>query len=308
MTDDVPTIDLLPWWNGDPGDRATVAASVDRALQRSGLLLITGHGVPPHEPAAVRACARAFFGLPDDVKRRYAAGPDGRGWLSGLVESGLVESLSFGAETATGDPVVDARWYQPNPWPTEIHGLGSRFRDYTVRMRALAARLMELCAAGLGLPEDHFAESLHNPTWTFNVDLYPPVPVAADPAGQLRIGPRTDFGTLTLLDRPPGSGGLQVLTRDGEWVDAPLRPGALAVNVGELLARWTGDRWPSAQYRVLPPGPGTPEDDQVCLVYLYEADHDALVESLPPPVGVNHYPPVYAADYLDEKYRAITLG
>ncbi|HEX2804902.1 MAG TPA: 2OG-Fe(II) oxygenase family protein, partial [Kineosporiaceae bacterium] len=125
---------------------------------------------------------------------------------------------------------------------------------------------------------------------------------------QFRIGPHTDFGTLTLLDRQPGAGGLQVFTGDGDWVDAPFHPEALTVNVGDLLARWTGDRWTSARHRVLPPQPQAANEDLTSLVYFHECDHDALVESMPPPIGHRRYTPVYAADYLEEQYRAISLG
>jgi isopenicillin N synthase-like dioxygenase len=320
MTDAVPTIDLRPWFTGDSDDRAAVAAAVDRALQRSGFMLVTGHGVPSDAADAVRHGARAFFALPEEVKRSYAVGPDGRGWLPAGVEANgysegtatapdMKESLSFGADTPSGDPAVDARWFRSNPWPVEIPELPGLLQSYIERMRDLAARLMGLCAAALDLPEDHFVQYTQHPTYTFNVNHYPSLAMLGAPAAeQFRIGPHTDFGTLTLLDRQPGAGGLQVFTADGDWVDAPFHPQALTINVGDLLARWTGDRWTSARHRVQPPQAHAAEEDLMSLVYFHECDPDALVESMPPPVGHRHYTPVYAADYLDEQYRAISLG
>lgn len=85
-------------------------------------------------------------------------------------------------------------------------------------------------------------------------------------------------------------------------------PGALTVNVGDLLSRWTGDRWYSARHRVLPPQPQAAEEDLVSLVWFHECDPGALVESLAPPAGVREYEPVVAADYLAEKYEAISVG
>jgi isopenicillin N synthase-like dioxygenase len=319
MTDAVPTIDLRPWFTGTPNERAGVAAAVDAALQRSGFILVTGHGVDPEQAAAVRAGAREFFALPDDVKRRYAAGPDGRGWLPPGVEANgysegtatppdLKESLSFGADSPTGDPQVDARWFRPNPWPTEVPALVGLLQDHIATMQALAGTLMGLCAAALGLPETWFEGYTRHPTYTFNVNHYPSMAAVGEPVeGQFRIGPHTDFGTLTLLDRQQGAGGLQVFTADGEWVDAPFHPEALTINIGDLLARWTGDRWTSARHRVLPPQPQAADEDLISLIYFHECDTDAMVESMPPPIGTRHYTPVFAADYLDEKYRAITL-
>jgi isopenicillin N synthase-like dioxygenase len=175
-------------------------------------------------------------------------------------------------------------------------------------MHALADELMAVCAVALGLDRDWFAASLDHPTYTLNVNRYPPLDVVGPvQEGQFRIGPHTDFGTLTLLDREPGAGGLQVFTADQEWVDAPFVPGTLTINAGDLLSRWTGGRWLSARHRVLPPQASAPDEDLVSLVFFYECNHDALVESMPPPIGHRRYTPVYAADYLDEQYRAISI-
>ena len=125
---------------------------------------------------------------------------------------------------------------------------------------------------------------------------------------QFRIGPHTDFGTVTILDREPGRGGLQVWTQDGGWADAPYHPDALTINTGDLLARWSGDRWRSNRHRVLPPQAEAPDEDLVSLVYFYEADHDSVVHALRPPIGrPNDYPPVVASDFLRERLDAITV-
>jgi isopenicillin N synthase-like dioxygenase len=99
-----------------------------------------------------------------------------------------------------------------------------------------------------------------------------------------------------------------VVFADGVWVDAPYVPGSMTVNVGDLLSRWSGDRWVSARHRVLPPQPEAADEDLVSLIYFHECDPGAVVESVPPPVGVRTYDPVVAADYLDEKYRAVAVG
>ncbi len=315
----VPTIDIRPWFDGDMEGRARVAAAVDRALQGSGFMLVTGHGLTAGERAEARAAVREFFLLPDAVKRAYAAGVDGRGWLPPGVEANagsegtptppdLKESYSVGADTPTGHASVDARWFQPNPWPHETPGMAAALQRHIARLRAVADELMRICAVALAQPPDFFAPSLRHPTWTFNANRYPPMSVVGRPEhGQFRIGPHTDFGTLTLLDREPGAGGLQVFTADEEWVDAPYHPEALTINVGDLLARWTGDRWLSARHRVLPPQESAPEEDLISLVFFYECDTDALVTSLDPPVGRRSHPPVVASEYLEAKYQAIAV-
>jgi isopenicillin N synthase-like dioxygenase len=96
-----------------------------------------------------------------------------------------------------------------------------------------------------------------------------------------------------------------VYTADGEWVDAPFDPDAFTINIGDLMARWTGDRWRSTRHRVLAPPADAPDEDLLSLVYFYEADHDAVVESLP--VGRTTYPPVVWGDYLRAKLAAISV-
>ena len=141
-----------------------------------------------------------------------------------------------------------------------------------------------------------------------NINWYPPMTVAGEPApGQFRIGPHTDFGTVTVLDRELGRGGLQIWTEQDGWQDAPYEPGAFTINTGDLLARLSGSWWRSNRHRVLPPQAEAPDEDLVSLVYFYEADYDALIESLQPPIGKpNDYAPVVSAPFLKKRLDAIT--
>jgi isopenicillin N synthase-like dioxygenase len=316
----VPVIDLGPWRRGGADGRAAVARQVDEALRTSGFLLITGHGVPADLRARARAAAREFFALPPAVKARYTAAVGGRGWIppgaeaNGYAEgtatpADLKESFSLAADWPTGDPAVDERWFRPNVWPAEVPRLETAVSEYTGRVHALADELMAVCAVALGRPAGWFEPFLDHPTYGVNLNWYPPADPAAPPEpGQFRIGPHTDFGTVTVLDREPGRGGLQIFMPDGEWADAPYDPAALTVNIGDLLARWTGDRWRATRHRVLPPQPEAPDEDLVSLIFFYEANHDAVVESLPPPVGRVSYPPVISREYLAMKLDAITMS
>lgn len=320
MTGYIPSIDLRPWYEGTPEGRRRVAAQVDHALCTAGFLLVTGHGVDPALRAEVRSLAQMFFELPAHVKQRYAVSVGGRGWIppgaeaNGYAEgtvtpADLKESYSFAADAPTGDTEVDEVWFRPNVWPAEVPALRSALTDYLARMRTLSDDLMSICAAALGLPDDHFAAYLRHPTFGFNLNWYPARKRVGAPAeGQYRIGPHTDFGTVTVLDREPGLGGLQVYTVDGRWVDAPYDPDSFTINIGDLMARWTGDRWRSTRHRVLAPPADAPEEELLSLVYFYEADHDAVIETLPSPIGSRSYPPVVWSDYLRAKLAAISLG
>jgi len=115
------------------------------------------------------------------------------------------------------------------------------------------------------------------------------------------------------MPRPTRSGrldgGLQVYSDADGWSDAPYDPNALTVNIGDLLEYWSGRRWPSGRHRVLPPQPHAPEEDLVSLIYFYEANHDAVVTPLSPPIGrVSGLEPVTSSAFIKERLDAITVG
>lgn len=316
----IASVDISRWHAGG-ADADAVAAELDEGLQEAGFILVTGHGVDAVLTAEVRGASREFFSLPEKVKRRYSVPVGGHGWIAPGAEANayaegtetpadLKESYSLGAETAVGDATVDRIWFAPNVWPAEVPALQPLVTRYTAAMRRLADDLLALMAHALGLPDNPFATLADRPTWTMNINHYPPVSVVGEPEpGQFRIGPHTDFGTVTILDREPGAGGLQVFSEAAGWADAPYDPEALTVNIGDLLEYWSGRRWPSGRHRVLPPQPQAPEEDLVSLIYFYEANHDARVVPLDPPVGrVAGLPPVMSSAFIKERLDAITVG
>lgn len=305
----VPLVDLTPWFDGSGRD--AVARQVDDALRDSGFLLVTGHGVPDELRSRTRELARRFFVITPEQKQRYAVSVGGRGWLPPGVEANgfsegtptppdLKESFSVGSEGPGGDPF----FYRPNVFPAEVPELEATVREYLDRMRALSDELLTIFAVALGLPDTFFTRHTEKPTFTMNINRYPPMRVVGAPQpGQFRIGPHTDFGTVTVLDRQFGVGGLQVFTKDGVWEDAPFDPAAFTVNIGDLMARWVSDRWRSTRHRVLPPDASAPDEDLVSLIFFYECDHDARIASLD-----GRYPEVVASEYLREKLDSITVG
>ena len=178
------------------------------------------------------------------------------------------------------------------------------------RMRALADELLVLCAAALGLEPDFFTRHTGHATHTMNVNWYPPMAVAGAPEpGQFRIGPHTDFGTVTILDREPGRGGLQVWTAAG-------RLGGRALRARRLHHQHRRPAGPVERRPVeVQPAPGAAAAGRGAgrgprsLVYFYEADHDAVIESLRPPIGRRcDYAPVVSAQFLKERLDAITIA
>ncbi|MGW4162197.1 isopenicillin N synthase family dioxygenase [Streptomyces sp. NPDC004788] len=284
--------------------------AVDLALRKAGFLLVSGHGVDPVLRAAIRTHARAFFHLPSPTKEKYAVKVGGRGWLGPGAEANayaegtatppdLKESLSFAAEEPTGDAAVDAEWFLPNVWPAEVPELRPLVEAYLAQMRALSDRVLDLLGQALGEGADFFTRHTGHPTFGFNINWYPGQDRVGPPEpGQFRIGPHTDFGTVTILDRQAGKGGLQVYSDEGGWQDAPFDPDtdAFTVNIGDLMASWTGGRWRSGRHRVLPPPADAPAEELMSLVYFYECDPGTIIH------GIESH------SYLRAQLDAITAG
>lgn len=308
----IPLVDLGPWFGGETADRQVVADQVDAALVEYGFMMVINAGVPVGLPGEVRASVEPFFALPEMVKARYrvrvGAGP---GWIP---FGGEANSYAKGVESPPDMKETFKTVSSEGPgafsavWPAETPGLEAPVTRYLEVMRSVQAALLEVCAAALAVPPATFRGAGAEPKGNLNINHYPPMTDLGTPApGQYRIGAHTDFGTLTLLDRQPGYGGLQVETRAGEWIDAPYVPGALTVNVGDLLERWTGDRWRSTSHRVLPPDPRDARERLISLIYFGGVDDATMVQTLEVG-GPNTYPPVNAGQYVGAKIRAIDVA
>ena len=283
-----------------------LAQRIDVALAGDGFFVITGHGVPQALIEQSLRVSQAFFALPLEVKTRWhidgwplKRGFDPIGWQSLDVGQppDVKESFYLGVE-AIG----------PNQWPDEIcvPGLKATCTAYADAMQALARRLMGLFEMALALPAGHFNRFMQQPTCTLRLLHYPPQPQTAAP-GQIGCGAHTDWGALTLLAQDD-AGGLQVQRASGEWLDVPPLPGALIVNAGDLMQRWTNDRWRSAMHRVINRSSGR---DRYSMAYFFDLDDQARIEPLPSCVSVQNparYGPLTSGEHLAAMYQRTTVG
>jgi isopenicillin N synthase-like dioxygenase len=316
---DIPLFDVGAWRTAGVEERAVLAARLDRAMQDCGFFMVSGHGIDDALKESIRELSRAFFALPDTVKEAYATGVGGRGWIArgreanafygevaDATKADLKESFTLGREDPAGDPA----WFMANVWPDQVPGLREPVTEYAAQIQDLYRELLEVLATALGLEPGYFVERTRNAPYTFNINRYPAMSVTGAPLeGQFRVAPHTDWGILTILDRQPGYGGLQVQTLDGEWADAPYVPGAFTVNIADLLARWTGDRWRSTRHRVLPPSQADPNEELISLIVFCESDMDRVITPLTPPTGGGtDHPPVVAGDYYREREAAASVN
>jgi isopenicillin N synthase-like dioxygenase len=292
MAPRVPLLDLSAFHGPR---RAAFARTVDAACRDIGFLVLAGHGVPADLIRRMHTVSAAFFRLPEATKRRFQVVP-GRihGW-TGPRQSYLADTLA-GAQARAPDwkegfsigPVEtpadltpeEAPYFGRNLWPERPEGFAEIWRDYYRDMERLAGELMAVFAVALGLPADYFAPRIDRHITGLAAHFYPPQPTEAAP-GQLRAGAHTDFGSLTILHTGDNPGGLQVQDRDGVWQDVTAAPDSFVVNIGDLMAQWTNDRWVSTLHRVANPPRERAHLPRQSLTFFHQPNWHTVVECLP---------------------------
>jgi isopenicillin N synthase-like dioxygenase len=317
----IPVIDLTPCREAGAAGKRQVAAQLDRACREVGFYIIVGHGIDPSLIARVEAVSREFFDLPLDEKMKVHIGktPGGVGYSAmgdvalaytrgQAAPPDLNESFQIAKIDITEDGYFRseaARGMIPtNRWPQRPTALKTLYTEYYLRMGALAADLMRLSALALDLPETYFDDKIDRHISRLNVRLYPEQKTAPLP-GQLRAAAHTDYGTVTILKPGDTVGGLQVADREGNWHDVPAIPGSFVINQGDLMARWTNDRWLSALHRVAnPPEEAKGGSRRLSIVFFHHPNYDAVVSCLPTCVGPGaapRYEPITVSDYYSMK-------
>ncbi len=320
----IPSIDLELFVNGSATDRAAVGAALDVACREVGFLTVVGHGVGPAIVNRAWQAGKRFFAAPITDKMSvamprpgypYGYSPVAGEALSYSLGRGgaadLKESYVIGPIAGPGRPIdeiddPDERAvYAPNLWPA-IDGFRPAWEAYYQAMSALAARLMSLCAVALGLGDGFFEPFIDRHGSAMRMLHYPHQAVVPEP-GQLRAGAHTDYGTLTILAQDAAPGGLEVFHADGRWVPVPYRPDSFVVNLGDLMARWTNDRWRSTLHRVVNPPITADGNERFSIAFFHNANWDAEVTCLTDDETAK-YPSIRAGAHLMGKFRSTVIA
>ncbi len=320
----IPLIDLAPALAGGADDRRHVARAIDEACREIGFFTIAGHGVPAATIARLRDAAHAFFALPLAAKlaARHPVPGTNRGYhpLGGETLSAandeaapadLKEFFHVGPVDVTDDPyytsALGRAHFLPNVWPAVPSDFEPAAILYYRTMGALVTELMRLTALALGLAETFFDAKIDRSIGAMRLNYYPAQATPPRP-GQLRASPHTDYGGFTILSGEDVPGGLQVRARDGRWLDVRTDPHRLVVNIGDLLMRWTNDRWLSNLHRVVnPPSSGETRGPRLSVAFFSHPNYDALIECIAPP-GEARHAPVLSGAYRDLKYAKTGLA
>jgi isopenicillin N synthase-like dioxygenase len=308
----VPVIDITAFRDGTGVD--TVAAAVDDAARTVGFMQITGHGIPDEVAAGLADAIDDLFALPVEEKlalrapttavNRGYSGPrtERLSYSVGVTSAAdLFEAFNTGfARSQFPDLELPGEHYPDNIWPLAPASFRPRVEAWMDHAQALAHTMTGIFAHALGLPAGHFETLTDHSIDVLRMNHYqlPPGEVALEP-GQLGMGPHTDYGIVTILWADNVRPGLQILATDGSWHDVTPVPGALLINLGDALPRWTNDRWRSTMHRVLAPidENGRPIRRRSA-AFFHDGNVDALIECLPGCADAANPP----------RYQPVTVG
>ncbi|WP_420992102.1 isopenicillin N synthase family dioxygenase [Cupriavidus sp. 30B13] len=308
----LPLIDIAGLRGADPAARRAVAAQLRQACEQRGFFYIRNHGIDQALIDQVFAASQRFFdlGMADKLAVDKKLSPCNRGYeplRAQTLEAGappdLKESFYVGAEVAADDPRVLAGRFNtgPNQWPAALPDFQPVMQAYYRAARALGETVVRGLALSLDLPASHFDGYLRDAAATLRLLHYPPQPAQARP-GEKGCGEHTDFGGVTLLLQDE-AGGLQVWDAQQRcWIDAPPVPGAFVVNIGDLFARWTNDRYVSTLHRVI----NRSGRERFSVPFFFTGNLLHRVECLPTclaPGETPRYPAVTVEQHQIECYR-----
>jgi isopenicillin N synthase-like dioxygenase len=308
----IPLVDLGGHLDPDHPRAHSSARELAEALGTTGFAYLSGHTVPPAVRAAAFAASRDFHGSTLAQKQSLAINAFHRGYM-GLATSTVVtssvatvtrpnlsESLMLMHALPDDDPGLRAGkpLQGPNQWPGWLPGFRDAVESYIREVDALARYVIRLVALGLNLPARALDHHFDRPTTFLRMLHYPPQD--RDDAQQFGSAPHTDYGIITLLAQD-NTGGLQVRPRGHtQWIDAPPIDDTFVLNVGDMLARWTNNRFQSTPHRVVNRSGG----DRYSLPYFFDTGMDVQIACLPTCTDAAHppaYPPVRFGDYLMER-------
>lgn len=304
----IPVIDVSGAIDGS--DLHGVATAIHAAATDHGFFYISGHGIDQTLVDQAFAATKDFFALPTKAKETIAVNTGQRGWMAqgmsnlpGAKTHDLKEVFFWGRETAPDDPdlIEQKSLVALNQWPTDVFPrLEPGLRPYYDAVCDVGRQLMGAIAISLNQPADFFRAAYEKPLARGQLVFYPPSTSADEAEGRFGVAPHSDFGVLTMLLQD-SSGGLQVQSKSGAWIEAPPIPGTLVCNIGDLLARWSNNRFASTVHRVV----NRTRNARYSIPVFFDPHTDTVVDPLALGVAKSdcRYEPTTAGTYIANRNK-----
>jgi isopenicillin N synthase-like dioxygenase len=298
-----------------------IVRQVARACEETGFFAVTGHGVPRAVITDLVAQSYAFFDLPlaEKLAVRRPRPEQNRGYIAPGEERlarlrgdetppDLKELYTIGPFDLPDTPYFTGPAaypsFAPNLWPRRPVGLRPALQAYWHELDRVARILCRIFAEALELPPDFFDQATDKHISQLRIMHYPPSEAPPLP-GQLRAGAHSDLGMMTLLYSDNDIGGLEVMNRAGRWVRVAVIDNAFTVNLGDLMMRWTNDRWRSTLHRVVnPPAAANDLSRRLSIGMFFIPNYDAVVVPIAGLGDIPRYPPTTVADYRTSRFAS----
>jgi isopenicillin N synthase-like dioxygenase len=309
-TDIIPVIDLGPYLAGTPGALDRAAGELRHALSEIGFYFVINHGIPAPLIGEVYAQVADFHAQPLDKKLAIKLDKHNVGYLpmmgdtlrtsvvATVTKPNFSEAFFCARDLPLDHPdvVSGRRFRSANQWPADLPGFRETIVAYLDALEDLVHKLVRVYARALDLPAEYFDAAFRELQYKLRATHYPRRPEAPD--DEFGIAPHTDTSFLTVL-APNNVPGLQARTSDGSWIDVPGRPDAFFVNGGQLLLRWTNDRFLATPHRAVNRSPG----ERYALAFFCDAAADWPVAAVPTCVGPDNPPRYATTTYTDYMIR-----
>ncbi len=297
------------------GKRGDFTDRIGQGWREFGFVAVRDHGIDDDVIESAYAAFRAFFALPEHAKQglRLPGKGGARGYTGFGVEQArdhtvpdLKEFWHVGREIEDNNPYPDI--LLPNLWPQEPAGFRTAALDLYSALDDLGNRVLEAIALDLGLERDWFADKVDRGNSVLRAIHYPPI--AGAPEGAVRAARHEDINLITLLIGSKEQG-LEILTRDGQWVPVTTLPGSIVVNVGDMLQRLTNHVYPSTTHQVVNPPGEAARQSRYSIPFFLHPNPDFVIETLPQCIRADNpdrYPEsITSHGYLVERLREIGL-
>ena len=302
----LPIVDLRAFYSDDQSVRQSIAKTAIHACETSGFFYVKGHDISEHVFKQSQEIALAFFRGPSDIKAKVHISnfPHHRGYVGNYdvapdTSKGgdIREAYKVAEELSESDSdfLAGITLYGPNVWPVEYPQFAPVIYNLYQEFQKLSQTIFSVFALGLDLPADFFAPLTHKPASVMNVNYYPAV-ATINQHETSGIGAHSDYEAFAMLWQD-SVGGLQIESLQGEWLAVEPLEDALVINIGDLMARWTNDRFRATRHRVI----NQSGKERMSFACFGNTNYHAMIECIPSCCSAENpakYAPITSGDYL----------
>ena len=310
----IPVVDLADFISGDETRKQKFVWELGKAYEDVGFVAVKNHGIPKELIADLYKYVQQFFALPTDVKLEYEkkelAGQRGytsfgREHAKGFDAPDLKEFFQYGQTVEDNENIAEE--YPENVSVKEVPELSPTLYKAYRNFEKSGKALLQAIALYLEMDEHYFDEWVHNGNSILRAIHYPPI--KQEPKSSIRAEQHEDINLITLLVGASADG-LQILTKNNEWVPVTSLPDQIVVNVGDMLQRLTNNKLRSTTHRVVNPPRELWGTSRYSIPFFLHPKSEMSLAGLESCIDENH-PKVYedttAGEYLDERLREIGL-